>query len=433
MGPSENSPLRLLILPKNPSPNARFCTLAHPRTSQPSRYYFCSQKGIYEFTRIAAPKAACQSWLLGPKEKDGTLLYDVVEKSSAAGRPERVSGRSGERHRDSEVVSNGYVVKNPEIFVATPIDPLFLILPAFLTKSSSNKSSVLKSVFLSLEDLLESLRDNSKHLEQTICHDALRQSIEARIMVVCDMVEADNETMYRLNLDKLLQELLSKAEIAVALSLPASMEERFVRKVLEAPTMALKRDEGSISEHSKASQEPVSDSRPPDTIESQSSMTAAETAFSISSADTEITSPDVETPERKHDNLTHLLRLRTALSYMTLSYLPSFVATALNTKLSSVRSPVDFARLDQHLAHLSALRAEALASRSMSDFSRKRNLHEDDEVAESRAEKKRKTEEEEKRKKAGQSRGVRDLKKVDISGMKKMSDYFGKRAVKKTN
>lgn len=433
MGPSENSPLRLLILPKNPSPNARFCTLAHPRTSQPSRYYFCSQRGIYEFTRIAAPKAACQSWLLGPEEKDGTLVYDVVEESSAAGRPERVSGRPGERHKDSEVVSNGYVVKNPEIFVATPIDPLFLILPAFLTKSSSNKSSVLKSVFLSLEDLLESLRDNSKHLEQTICHDALRQSIEARIMIVCDMVEADNETMYRLNLDKLLQELLSKAKIAVALSLPASMEERFVRKALEAPTMALKRDESSISEHSKASQEPVSDSRPTDTIESQSSTATAETAFSISSADTEITSPDVETPERKHDNLAHLLRLRTALSYMTLSYLPSFLATTLNTKLSSVRSPVDFARLDQHLAHLSALRAEALASRSMSDFSRKRNLHEDDEVAESRAEKKRKTEEEEKRRKAGQSRGVRDLKKVDISGMKKMSDYFGKRAVKKTN
>lgn len=424
MGPSASSSLRLLILPGNASPNARFCTLAHPRTTQPTRYYFCPQKGTYEFTRIAAPKAACQSWFLGPGGNDGTLVSDVAEeKGPAARRPEHVLG-----------VSNAYVVENPEIFVATPMDPLFLILPAFLTKSSANKSSVLTSVFLSLEDLLESLRDNSKHLEQTICHEGLQQSIEARIAVVCDMVVVENDTMYRLNLDKLLQELLSKAKRSVVLSLPTSMEERFIRKALEVPTMALRRDESLISEHSKASQDEikVSDSRPLDTLESQSSTTTVETAFTLSSADTEITIPDFEPSERQDDNLAHLLRLRTALSYITSSYLPSFLATTLNTKLCSVSSPVNFARLDQHLAHLSALRAEALASRSMSDFSRKRSLREDDEVAESRAEKKRKTEEEEKRRKAGQSRGVRDLKKVDVSGMKKMSDFFGKSTVKKT-
>lgn len=434
MEPSTHSPLRLLILPKKTSPNARFCTLAHPRTSQPSRYYFCPQKGAYEFTRITAPKTACQSWLLGPEEDDGTLASDVMEeKEPVAGGAEPVPGDAGKRNEDSEAISNGYVMKNPELFIATPIDPLFLILPAFLTKSSSNKSSVLKSVFLSLEDLLESLRDNSKHLEQTIGHDAFRQSVEARTAVVCDMVEARNETMYRLNLDKLLQELLSKTEKVVALSLPASMEQTFIRKALEAPTMAPTHEESSISELSKASQEErkVSDSRPPDGTESQSSTTTVETFSSISSADTEITTPDVETRERKNDSLAQLLRIRTALSYIMLSYLPSFLATILNNKLCSVSSPVDFSRLDKHLARLSALRAEALASRSMSDFTRKRT-HEDDDVAEARAEKKRKKEEEEKKKKAGESRGVRDLKKVDISGMRKMSDFFGKGPVKKT-
>ena len=359
----------------------------------------------------------------------------VEERCPVASSHEQIRGEAGKRNGDRRVISNGYVVKTPELFLATPIDPLFLILPAFLTKSSSIKSSVLKTVFLSLEDLLESLRDSSKHLEQTICHDDLRQSIEARIMVVCDMVEAGNETMYRLNLDKLLQELLLKAKAAVALNLPASMEERFIRKALEAPTMALTREESSISEHPKASQEETkaSTSKPLDIMESQSSTTTAESTFSVSSADTEITNPDVELPERKADNLAHLLRLRTALSYMTLSYLPSFLAISMNEKLGSLLSPVDFAPLDQHLAHLSALRAEALASRSMSDFSRKRSLDEDDEVAESRAEKRRKKEEEEKRKKASASRGVRDLKKVDVSGMKKMSDFFGKKAVKKTS
>lgn len=435
MGPFANSPLRLLILPKNTSPNARFYTLAHPRTSQPSRYYFCPQKGAYEFKRIAAPNAACQSWLLGPEGNEGALVSEVVkEKSPIDDRPEYVLQEAGERNEDSEVLSNGYVLKNPELFVATPIDLLFLVLPAFVTKSSPNKSSVLKSVFLSLEDLLESLRDSSKHLEQTVCQDDLLQSIEARIMVVCDMVEAGKETMYRLNLDKLLQELLSKARKAVSLSLPASMEENFIRKALDTPTMALKRDESLIIEHSKASQEDTkaSDSGPLDGTESQSSTTTVETAFSISSAGTEITNPDVENAEGKDDELAHLLRLRTALSYTILSYLPSFLSTSLNTKLCSVSSPVDFAGLDQHLAHLSALRAEVLASRSMSDFSRKRSLHEDDEAGGLRAEKKRKKEDEEKTRKAGESRGVRDLKKVDISGMKKISDFFGKGAVKKT-
>jgi Ydr279p protein family (RNase H2 complex component). len=52
-------------------------------------------------------------------------------------------------------------------------------------------------------------------------------------------------------------------------------------------------------------------------------------------------------------------------------------------------------------------------------------------AAESRAEKKRRKEEEDKRKNTGQSRGVKELKKVDTSGMKKMSDFFGKAAAKK--
>lgn len=55
-------------------------------------------------------------------------------------------------------------------------------------------------------------------------------------------------------------------------------------------------------------------------------------------------------------------------------------------------------------------------------------MNDDDEAIESRAEKKRKKEEDEKRKKAGESRGVKDLKKVDTTGMKKLSDFFGKGA-----
>ena len=51
----------------------------------------------------------------------------------------------------------------------------------------------------------------------------------------------------------------------------------------------------------------------------------------------------------------------------------------------------------------------------------------DEGAAAERAEKRRRAEEEERRKKAGQSRGVRDLKKVNTAGMKKMSDFFGRK------
>ena len=45
-----------------------------------------------------------------------------------------------------------------------------------------------------------------------------------------------------------------------------------------------------------------------------------------------------------------------------------------------------------------------------------------------RAEKRRKTEAEEKAKKASVSRGVKNLMKVNTTGMKKMSDFFKKKA-----
>ena len=86
---------------------------------------------------------------------------------------------------------------------------------------------------------------------------------------------------------------------------------------------------------------------------------------------------------------------------------------------------MDFAPLDAYLARLARLRQEAAAARSAGDYTRKRALDEEEVAA--RAEKKRRRDEEEKRKKAGESRGVRDLKKVSTVGMRKMSDFFKKK------
>ncbi len=260
--------------------------------------------------------------------------------------------------------------------------------------------------------------------------------------VVCDNVEAADEKMYRLSLDMLLQEFVAKAERMVQRGLPASLEEKFVRKALEVPMMGVKREDSSFSVDAKPTGEEASKdaedglgtpSESMDsslTLNSQTTQSTAATSFSeempIDSNPVTVT-PPISAPE----GIPHLLRLRTALSYLFSSYLPVHVESTLNTMLTSQKSPIDFTPLDAHLLHLSTLRAEALASRSLSDFSRKRSMNEDDEFTGDRAEKKRKKEEEERKKKLGESRGVRDLKKVDVSGMKKMSDFFGKGAIKK--
>jgi hypothetical protein len=89
---------------------------------------------------------------------------------------------------------------------------------------------------------------------------------------------------------------------------------------------------------------------------------------------------------------------------------------------TAVEKAVDFSSLDDYLSKLAKFRAEAVASHSM-DYSRKRDR--DEEEDEARV-KKRKAEEE-KKKKSMESRGVRELKKVNTKGMKKMSDFFKKK------
>ncbi|KAK4696246.1 ribonuclease H2 subunit B, partial [Lecanoromycetidae sp. Uapishka_2] len=314
-------------------------------------------------------------------------------------------------------------MKDAQLLVATPIDYLFLLLPC-LTKSPSAKSSS-KGLFLSLDDLLENLSEKSKHLDQLLGHPKLRQAMEERMEVVCDTVDAGDEKMYRLSDEKLLNELLLKAKAIVARGLPASMEERFIGKVLETPVMVVKREESSLLDANLPQNDtPTSESVNSESVDSQTSITSVD---SIASAATEITIPDETAPSAAPNELYHLLRLRTALSYTISSYVPPILATTLNSMLASENSPMDFKSLDEYLARIAKLRAEALAARSLGDFSRKRSMFEEDDAAETRAEKKRKKEEEEKKKKAGETRGIRDLKKVDTKGMKKMSDFFGRR------
>lgn len=424
------APLKLIVLPKDIGSEARICTLAHPRTSNPSRYYFCPERGVFEFIRIAAPKSVCQSWLIGSRRRlyhdgDSTEVVQPLKNSEKPTEP-------GEPVNSTASVAEGYVMKSPELFVATPMDPLFIILPSFCGKPSSNKAVMIESRFISVDDLIERLQDTSEHLESLFNNERIRKTLSARLMAVCDNVVA-HETMYRINLDKLLAELISKAKNIVSSGFPATMEEKFIHRALELPMMGLKREGSSFSETPKPPQEdkPITERLSSDPESSRENIVAIDSTLTASSATSNRPDPKINDSAIQVPDVESLLRLRTALSYMISSYIPQPLNAALNEKLASSSSPIDFKPLDVRLAQIANLRAEAFASRSLADFSRKRSTNEDDEASEARAEKKQKKEDEEKRRKAGESRGLRDLKKADVSGMKKMSDFFAKGPSKK--
>ncbi|KAL8716266.1 MAG: hypothetical protein Q9220_000171 [cf. Caloplaca sp. 1 TL-2023] len=420
---SDTDPINLLILPHATSPDARILTLMHPATSKPCRYHWCPDKGLCELKRVAAPKKACRSWLLTPKalEDAGVVLETSQEKENAA------DNTDPQDHSTARSSQQGHTIQNPEMFIATPMDVLFVILPTLYDQVL--KSS--KGLFLSLDDLLENACERSYHLKHLIAQDSTAGLVESRIRAVCDMVEAGDQKMYRLSTDRLLSELLAKAKRISSTGLPATMEAKFIEKALEVPMMSLKR-EGSLTVEMTVDVSSSADSSSVMLIESQASTATSESVESTSTGQTAITLPDPP-PTAVPEMVKDLLRLRTALQFIVSSYLPPSLASTIMMACSSKTNAVDFRPLDTHLNHLASLRAEAQAARSLSDFSRKRSMVDDDEVPEAKAEKKRRKEEEEKRQKAGSSKGIKDLKKVNVTGMKKMSDFFGKKPAGKAS
>lgn len=421
LGPDESNPPHLLILPKNASSDARIVVLEDPRYFSDSRYLICPENGFYEFKKVAAPKTMPRSWLLSQDSAEA----EKDEKS--------------EEKDDSCTGSKGYIMRNANLMIATPIDPLFLILPVLNPPTS--KPSDAKKLFLSGDDYLEKMVTNSPHFAGFSRLPKLRSFVEGRMAAVCDTVDAGDETMYRLNEEMLLKELLKKATNISRMGLPASMEGKLVRKALEVPMLSIKREESSLHELAKeedANAMETSFSTPAaDTPDTQSTVASMDTAASsFSEASTAATSFSEDTvvaviseprtlpPISAPVEIIALLRLRTALFFILSSYLSPHISESIKKLVSSPTATVDFAPLDAHMANLTKLRQEAVAARSIGDYSRKRQL--DEEETEVRVEKRRK-EEEEKKRKANESRGVKALKKVNVSGMKKMSDFFKKK------
>jgi hypothetical protein len=217
----------------------------------------------------------------------------------------------------------------------------------------------------------------------------------------------------------------------IAQGLPASLEQNFVHKALAPPLMSVKREDTVITTTATATAVENENSQDLEVVETQStSATTVSTTLSEqqSGVSTPATQPStVDEITSSSESIARLLRLRIALSFMKQSYLPQNLSIKIEETLKSPESPIDFKPLDDRLKELTALRAEAFASRAIGgDFTRKRGFEDEDGDSERAAAKRKK--EDEKKAKLAESRAVRDLKKVNTSGMKKMSDFFKKKS-----
>ncbi|CAK7565452.1 MAG: hypothetical protein SEPTF4163_003369 [Sporothrix epigloea] len=451
--PENTNPPRLFVLPKKATADARIVTLPRPRyASKPTRYLVCPETGVYEFTHVTAPKAEPRSWLITEAASPTDLRPGVTTGA------QKVSGKAN---------YSAQTTRNADLFVATAMDPLFLILPTLMVepsqsagsespmrhsraRSGSPPSKASKRMFLTADDHFDALsQDGGSHLAQLLrLQPAVRKLFTQRMAAACDTVTAGDETMYRLNEDKVLLALVGKAQrTSQSGGLPASVEEKFVVRALEAPVQSRRSTAGVTAlTTTMTTNVAASDTSPSlstvssiSSIESQATTTASfvSEASTLSTTSTAATSiimiaddddATVQAAMQAPDEVVALQRLRVAFQFICSRYLPPALTATLMAKLAqSVCSGIDFAPLDAYLAKLVKLRQETALARSAAlDYAggRKRGLEDDEDE---RAEKKRKQQEDEKRKKANQSRGVRDLKKVNVSGMKKLSAFFTKK------
>ncbi|KAI5866370.1 ribonuclease H2, subunit B [Durotheca rogersii] len=442
--PAESTnPPKLFILPTKVSRDAKIVSLLNPRSATPARYLVCPETGTHEFTSIDAPKSTPRSWLIQCSHTD-----EVCEKTA-----------------DDGAELGAYITKGANLYVATPIDPIFLLLPALSEPSNNNGAE--RRLFVASEEYFtyfEKFPEIWPHFNKMLRCGSTLKLLESRMAAVCDTVPVGDEVQFRFNMDKFFSVVLAKARKMSEQPLPKSVEDKFVTKVLEAPVMGMKRE--AIAAES-ASQPPQTQASQPESstptraseaftpkvepADSQSSASTADTTRSLTSeASTAATSVPEESATQlmpsmqASEEIIKLQRLRTAFDFICARYVAPSHAAALRLKLSGLTTgatatevaiveaeeaaaaQVDFGPLDAYLARITQLRQEAAEARAAAgDYSRKRGLDEGERA--DREERKRRKEEEERRRRAGESRGVRDLRKVNTVGMRKMSDFFKKK------
>jgi hypothetical protein len=380
---------RICIVPANDTDDptatttAAILSLPHPRATTPTRYLVHPTKGLHELTSIPSTSSQPRSWLL--------TNTDAVPSPP-------------DDDKSAKWIGNGQILEDGTLYIATPIDPLFLLLPHLLPASAPKK----KDHFLPTDDILESLMQACKVPDKLPVHwgpvmragTITRRQFEARIRAVSETVDAGDDKAYRVSQEKVMAVLARKCGDMAMGGLPKSLEDEFVAKPLVRPVTGVVSNPElmELTERGKETSE----------LKIRDTSTKA--------------SADAPRGSESPPEIVHLLRLKVAARFLAAAYLPSHIAVLLTAHLDSTH---DFASLDVYLQKLKKLRAEAAAVRS-NDFSLKRSMN-DDEAADLRAEKKRKEEEEDKKKKKSISRGIRELSKVNTRGMTKLTSFFKKK------
>jgi hypothetical protein len=231
-------------------------------------------------------------------------------------------------------------------------------------------------------------------------------------------MDMGDEKLFALSLQKLSKELFIKAQRTAAKGLPTSMEVKFVRQALDVPVLGIRREDSEISMASAAG----SSAETSVGQTSQSSETSVTTTSSVETTATSISGHQ----DPADADIAALLRVRIALQFIQTSYIPTRLRSLMQPYFQDANlTSIDFKPLEERLSHISNLKRQAQALRSISDnISRKRSTAEEDEDI---AIKRRKKDEEEEKKK-NVSLGVKKLLKADTSGMKKLSSFFMKKS-----
>ncbi|KAF8420606.1 ribonuclease H2, subunit B [Tirmania nivea] len=352
---------RVFILPAPARPSGlAVVTLPHPATQAPTRYLLDAAAGLHEIRKLAYPVAAPRSWLAVP------AVQQQQQAAPGAG-----------------WLGAGQALPASALYLCTPLDPLFLLLPHLLAAASRH--------FLPLDDILDPLLAAPgpfhwrKLLHPPGC--ATDMLVRARISAVCDAVDAGAETGYRLSHSKLLGVLAKKCLRIAARGLPRSAEDEFVRRALALPIGAGTRPPASTTQtegEETATQEPTAATGPPPPI-------------------------------------VHLHRLSLSLSLLA-PYLPPALPPLLEAHLAALHDP---APLTAYLSTLSALKSDLSFTRA-GDYSLAPGGGGD--LAEGSRRRKRAEAEgdEEKKRKKNVSGAVRKLAKADTKGMMKMTSFFKK-------
>lgn len=424
----DERPPKVFVLPQDVSREAKIVSLSSPANGCANRYLFCPDKGLFEFTRITTPKSTPRSWLLNRESE---------APSQEQGRDETSTPTAKDR-----------IVSQPDLFVATALDELYFLLPILCSaQTNAPRSAGTKHLFLTLDDHIERCGIESSHFNYVVNNGAFRERLESRAAIVCDVQEAGDEKMFRLSDPRLARDIYSKARRMIKNGLPPSMEERFVRRQLQAPVSNAPIVESDIASaqngltESSQSQDNSSDSQVSSRRTEASQADSVATLTPATSVATDIEAEagiPVKEEGGASESVYNSLRFRTATDFLLKSYIPPYLREPLREQLTVLAVAdndleADFKALDEYLAKLAASRAEAVVLRTMSDnVSRKRtaNSEFDEEQADARAEKKRKKEEEDLKEK-NKSRAIKQLKKADISGMKTMQSFFQKAAPKK--